>query len=630
MNRKALFKRLFLIYALTAITGTTLFAQQTGSFNETITFMSASRTLSCYVPPAYDPNVPTKLMIGLHGLGDNSNSYRNALVNSLGFASAVPNTILICPDGGSDPLKDFYSPAGDEAIIEECITFAKTNYNIDTTEIILQGFSLGGRSALRYGLQHTETFKGLLLNTPAVQGVKEAVKQFAAGGLYDYAQASQIPIFITHGNTDELYLSPIDSTYEQLIRNNAAVHLFRFNGGHTVPPFAQQGFPGFFDEPVAPGAAVRSNKLTVSPRTCDPNITARVLVQNAGTITIDSMRIKYEWNGTPQYFTWTGSLLSLQHAEIDLPVFAATAGNHTLTVTVESVNGSTMTVAESKADFRVVTAPANLPVTEEFNDDSYDETWLTQISGDLITPWSYDDEVKALACLNTIFIFENSNQKEEFLSPVLNLFSMPDPKLTFDVAFNYTTFTAAFFGVDTAFSDTLEVLVSTDCGETYQSVYKKAGADLATFADPIENPNGIAAYFVVPEEGDWRKETIDLAAYASSQDAVVKFRYISGLGGIIYLDNIAFGDGQTSINELSLSDLKIYPNPVQDKVMIDSENETLVSVSVFDISGRKMMTQESKGAKSVQLSTNTLPNGIYLLDIQSEKGHAKKKITVRH
>jgi predicted esterase len=231
-----------LAFVAVMLAGPVLNAQTTGSFNETITFMSASRTLSCYVPPSYNPAVPMKLMIGLHGLGDNSSNYRNALVNSLGFAAAVPNTILVCPDGGSDPNSDFYVPAGDEEIIQASIDFARAGYNIDTTNIILQGFSLGGRSALVYGLGHTDQFKGLLLNTPAIQGVKEAITQFASGGLYDYAQAPQIPIYITHGNTDEVYTAPIDSTYEQLARNDGKQKLVRFNGGHTG--FSQH--PGFY------------------------------------------------------------------------------------------------------------------------------------------------------------------------------------------------------------------------------------------------------------------------------------------------------------------------------------------------------------------------------------------------
>jgi enterochelin esterase-like enzyme len=354
MKTRFKLKPALLLSALLCGYGT--FAQQTGSFNQDITFMGVQRQLSCYVPTNYNAANPTKLIIGLHGLGDNSIGYRNALVNSLGFATAVPNTILICPDGGGDPLSDFYAPVGDEAIIEESIAFAKANYNIDTAEIVLQGFSLGGRSALRYGLQHTDEFKGLLLTTPAIQGVKEAVQQFATGGMYDYDQASQIPIYITHGNADELYGSPIDSLCEQLVRHDGAFKLYRFNGAHTVPPFAQiQDFNAFFEQPQATGKDVRVAKVVVAPRSCSTNVSAKVLVQNTGTTPLTSVGLTYNWNGTLQHYTWNGTLASQSHTEISLPAFTATQGNHSLEVLADTLNGSMIdTIVANNAYYRTI------------------------------------------------------------------------------------------------------------------------------------------------------------------------------------------------------------------------------------------------------------------------------------
>lgn len=612
------------------------FAQQTGSFNQDITFMSAQRRLSCYVPANYNAATPARLMIGLHGLGDNSTNYRNALVNSLGFAAAVPNTILVCPDGGSDPNSDFYFPAGDEAIIEESIAFARANYNIDTTEIVLQGFSLGGRSALRYGLQHTAEFKGLLLTTPATQGVKEAIQQYSAGGMYDYDQASQIPIYITHGNTDDLYRSPIDSVCEQLVRHDAAFKLYRFNGGHTVPPFADiQDFNTFFEQPSATGEDVRVARVMVTPRSCNTNVSsARVLVQNTGLTPLTSIGITYDWNGTPQHYTWNGTLASQSHAEINLPAFTAAQGAYTLAVSADTLNGiMTDTIVannEAEAAFRITTTPLALPLTEHFDDDGYDATWLTQPSGDYLLPWSYDDEFHALFTVNSIFVFDNSGRKEEIQSPVLDLSSLPNPFVSFDVAFNYTKFTADVVGIDATFTDTLEVLVSTDCGATFSSVYKKSGAALATFANPMLNPTSLEAYFFTPADSNWRRETIDLSPYATSQDAVVKFSYISGLGGSILLDNIAFVNEQTGIKEIPAALVNIYPNPVQDQCRVACDDDRIQMVRIYDLAGKKIAEQQGNNASAMTLPTATLPNGIYLLDITTANGKANRKIVVQH
>jgi hypothetical protein len=275
-----------------------------------------------------------------------------------------------------------------------------------------------------------------------------------------------------------------------------------------------------------------------------------------------------------------------------------------------------------------ITAPSALPLTEHFDNDSYDATWLSQPSGDYLLPWSYDDEFDALFTFNSIFVFDNSNRKEEILSPVLNLSSLSNPFVSFDVAFNYTSFMAN--GADTTFTDTLEVLVSTNCGETYQSVYKKAGAALATFASPIVNPGDLNAYFISPADSNWRRETIDLTPYATSQNAVVKFSYISGLGGAIFLDNIAFVNEQTDIKEIPAAQVNIYPNPAKDQCKLECGNDIIQMVTVHDIAGKQIYSQQGDGGKGMMLSTTTLPNGVYLLHITTANGKANKKIVVQH
>ncbi|WP_118974228.1 T9SS type A sorting domain-containing protein [Taibaiella koreensis] len=611
-------------------------AQTTGSFNETITFMGASRTLSCYVPPGYDPSVPCALIVGLHGAGDNSTAYRDALVGPLGFPAAVTNTILVCPDGGSDPGKDFYTPAGDEAIIEEAIQFAQTHYAIDANKIVLQGFSLGGRSALRYGLNHPGEFLGLLLNTPAVQGVKEADAQWGAAGLYNYPNAGATPMLLSLGNDDALYQGPVDHTYEQLIRNDAAVSMKRFAGGHTVPPFSFMGdIFGYFSQPAQPGADAELVHVVTDLRKCDGGaITPHLLVHNAGNTPLSAIHLKYDWGGAVQSFTWNGTMPSFGHADIDLPSFTPANGDYTLHVTIDTLNGNVadtfVTNNTDSADFRIVATAKTLPYREDFNTESFGDDWYTEASGDYFSQWGYDGDVKAMNTFNTLWVFENTGIKEELISPVVNFSSLPDPFLTFDVSFNYSAFTAAFLGIDTSFSDTLEVLVSTDCGATYQSVYKKTGAALATFPQPITNPASIQAYLFTPGANDWRKERIDLTPYATSTDASVKFRYISGLGGCIYIDNVAVENKTTGINEMTQPVISLSPNPAQDIVTINAGNDKLRSVLVSDLSGRTVLQQQENGRNTTTVSTAALPNGIYLFNISSDKGSMKQKLVVRH
>jgi len=199
-------------------------AQTTGSYDTTIAFMSGTRAMSVYVPTTYTAGTPHKLMVCLHGLGDTCTNYRNALIGTLAWNTNMPNTIYVCPEASSRNA-DYYFPTGAEAIVQASIDYARSLYNIDTNEIILQGFSLGGRAALRYGLDNYSKFKALLLNTPAIQGVKQALN--GTPYPFNYANARNIPVYITHGGTDQLYTGPIDTACMNLILNDCPAILHR-------------------------------------------------------------------------------------------------------------------------------------------------------------------------------------------------------------------------------------------------------------------------------------------------------------------------------------------------------------------------------------------------------------------
>ena len=608
--------------------------QGTGSFNTNITFMGAQRQLSCYVPTNYTPTTPVALMVGLHGLGDNSVNYRNAWTGANAFQTNIPNTILICPDGGSDPQKDFYAPAGDEAIIEECIKYARMHYNIDTTEIILQGFSLGGRSALRYGLQHTGIFKGLLLHTPAVQGVKEAVETYANGGLYNYANAPATPIYITHGSTDVLYTAPVDSTYEQLVRNNAKVRLLRFTGGHTVPPFVQQAFGAFFEQPAQVAHDVNLVRVSVPARSCTTSVAAKVLLQNTGAEPVTSIHLKYGAGTASHSYTWSGNLLPFAHAEIELPAFTqATAGQYTLTVAADTLNGTTpdevTTNNNSSAIFRITTTATALPLEERFDNANYENSWLLKRSGDFLMPLSYDDDLHALFSFNSIFVFDNSERREEILSPVLDVTNTSQLFASFDVAYNYTRFTAALSGIDTVFADTLQVMISNDCGQTFQTVYSKGGTTLATYPQPITDPSSLNAYELNPAQSNWRREQVNLSSFLSTDQVIIKFSYKSALGGAILLDNITFNQTGTGIKEAFIPQVSLSPNPATDQVTILSGDDKIKVLKIYDLAGR-MITTIPAGSNTLQVPVATLENGVYLFEVQTARGKTGKKVVIQH
>jgi len=108
--------------------------------------------------------------------------------------------------------------------------------------------------------------------------------------------------------------------------------------------------------------------------------------------------------------------------------------------------------------------------------------------------------------------------------PGIDCGNLTNTELTFDLAY------ALFSGIGGGYSDTLEILVSIDCGATYTSVYKKFEAGLVTA------PNHTIEFFPTPNE--WRQEVVNLSAYDGQANLEIVFRGISDYENNLFIDNI--------------------------------------------------------------------------------------------
>jgi enterochelin esterase-like enzyme len=611
---------------------------QTGSFNSTISFASENRTLSCYVPTNYDSTQAYQLMICLHGLGDNSSNYRNALISSLNWPALFPNTIFVCPDGGSDPNKDFYQPKGDQEIVAASLAFAKEKYNIDTQGVILQGFSLGGRSALKYGLEHPEWFKGLLLNTPALQGLMDAQNDSIGSLQYSYHNAEFVPIFITVGETDYTYVYQVTALSKILKKHNTPVQFISVPGmGHTLPNATiMQKSAAFLVKKQVPHLDADLFELNSNRHFCSNTVQTTCLIRNNGDSTIHSMNITLSAGSTSILQPWTGTILPNQYAIIPLSLPLPAAGRYTFSASVTAVNSisSDADVANNKLEQSIDVAPtaSKTIVTQTFDDASNE--WYINNTGSMFE-WYLDDEVKrsgksSIASFNTPLLFYSRGAVESFSSPFINIAGLAKKELNFNVAFTYYKYTPPYIATETNFADTLEVLVSTDCGVTYTSVYKKGGAQLATTDEPIVNALNIQAAIFTPTPNQWRTETIDLSSFATADKAIFKFNCISGMGGSLNMDNISLGGAYVGVTE-TLADHKhfgMYPNPANESVTLEIPVTATGDILISDLTGKRMLTEPVTG-QTQQLALTTLPEGMYLVQLNLGGQSIIQKLIIR-
>ncbi len=98
--------------------------------------------------------------------------------------------------------------------------------------------------------------------------------------------------------------------------------------------------------------------------------------------------------------------------------------------------------------------------------------------------------------------------------------------------------------------------------------------------------------------------------------------YENGKTSAGIIDNIFVEKNTESINE-NTSSLNIYPNPVNDRLHIETEAE-IEEVMVYDVYGRQLST--INGQQSLTIDMSKLNTGIYFIKINTKEGNIVKRI----
>lgn len=197
-------------------------------------------------------------------------------------------------------------------------------------------------------------------------------------------------------------------------------------------------------------------------------------------------------------------------------------GTYTVTLIASNINGSsTYTMAIT------ILGPVNPPLVEGFEGATYPPTgWTLYDAGNNGQVWQRSNVGRNSSWSSK---FDNYNinvngLRDDVRTPRMNFSSAATASLTFDVAYRR-------YNTNPVNSDTLEVLVSTDCGATWTQVYIKGGATLATVT-------GTQTTAFTPTNTQWRNESVSLNAYAGQAGVMVAFRNRGHYGNNMYVDNV--------------------------------------------------------------------------------------------
>ena len=184
-----------------------------------------------------------------------------------------------------------------------------------------------------------------------------------------------------------------------------------------------------------------------------------------------------------------------------------------------------------------------------------------------------------------------------------------NPYMTYDVAY------ARWGG---GYPDSMAILASTDCGLTYQELYMDGGVTLATAPD-------IQSFFT-PSATQWRKDSINLAAFNGSANLQIAFRSIGKWGNNLYIDNVNL-DNQSGMLEPKDEYLSIFPNPIQGDGLLTIKTIPFSKIKIIDMNGK--LVQEAKGEGTLTIPLNKLKAGTYLINIESATKIWNKPLIIR-
>lgn len=349
------------------------------------------------------------------------------------------------------------------------------------------------------------------------------------------------------------------------------------------------------------GKGIWEGNLFEVPSTVTARIMVDKLVQDA-SCSIDSFyfddysflnhqNASWEWNfpsGSPS-----------NSSDRNPSVYFGNEGNHLAILTITDQFGN--------SDIDSISVELNFIASPTLIQEGFENTFLpygwSQVAEPNAGSWTNSSGAGGFGTSSKSAIFDNYNNDSQGKSSNLMVnFHVPNSSemnLKFDVAY------APYGG---QYVDTLEVLVSSDCGENFVSVYKKGGEQLST-APNFQD-------FFVPNANQWRKDSLNISTFEG--DLLINFRNIGYYGNVIYLDNVNILNSSTA-NVVELENkFQVFPNPIcaGNWVNFGTNNKENYKVKLIDSKG-KVVLQEKNDANGFYLP-NTTKQGIYMLQIESE------------
>lgn len=153
--------------------------------------------------------------------------------------------------------------------------------------------------------------------------------------------------------------------------------------------------------------------------------------------------------------------------------------------------------------------------------------------------------------------------------------------------------------------------------------------------DGFEGGNGdteAELTFASPAQGEWVSLHIPLSDFTNAGMTALTdvSQYIISCDpfgtGTVFIDNVYFTtEAALSTEQFDLSDVRLFPNPSKGQWTLQSPNQNITKVELFDLNGKKVLSLNIN-SHEVDINATHLNSGLYIARIQTDKGTGSIKL----
>lgn len=361
---------------------------------------------------------------------------------------------------------------------------------------------------------------------------------------------------------------------------------------------------------------IRPTSLSSPLITCAASSKINLRIRNVGSEVISSFSIEYYLNDDTLNTSFEGlDIKSKEYQSFELAANDLLEGNNSFGAKVILVNGV--------ADESGIENSIEIDLVRDAREDEYPLTVDFESSDKWAIATEGQDTLFKRTTINNnrVLKAEGFNTtdlgiKNWFISPKLNTGGLDSAGLFFRVA----------YASRDGFNDRLEVLLSTDCGESYPTSDRLLDANsdslaVTTSTQPWEPKTNF----------QWKEYHLDLSqSFFFNEEIRIAFVFTPGGGNNLYIDDISIrANDPPSYEDV----MRVFPNPATDRfnVGLNLPQKEPVTLRLHDISGRIVIEEYIENAFNQILEYNTDGlNGLYFLTINGQRYKAIQKLFINH